>query len=1064
MINLLFLKRTSILFFSVFCMALFVNTRTDSSNDKKVSTKPSGDTVSARKLFDRADMLSKTGKFDSAVIAYTSAGIIYQRENQFEKYAQCQNKISEQFINTGRFDQGRMFADKALKISLQSNAMKEAGGSYCNIGVICLSVGKPDSAKYYFQKALAIWLKDKGENQLCVTEVYANLAFLLFQMEEYNESMQMIRKAISITGKLHGNFDDNIAYYYNTVGAISQKTGDFPTAISVYKKAIGIWYPKYGDGHPLIGALYNNIGELDWEIGNYSEASIYLGKAISILEATGGTSGQQVAAAYHNAACVQIRMKDMPTALSYMKSALRIWKLKGGQPIQVGLSLNNMGRIYMDLQKYDSAWYYYKTGIALIETYNKISPDLSTIYTNLGLLYLNSKNYDKSETFLQKAIAIFQSNSAGNHPPMPVLYYNLGNFYFERKNYAEALRYFQKAIMINVAGFNDTDATHNPIISNVYDKLALLFSLEGKSDVFFVKYYQQPDSLQFLKKAMATMELATQLADSIRVENKLENTQFSIDRQILPYPNAIEFSYILYHRTGDPAYLEKAFFFSEKSRGAALYSSMKELSARNIGGIPDSVQEIERSVHVGMAFYKKCIQDEKLTKNPDMKKISLWEKLQFKLNGTADSLKKAFERSYPEYYHLKYDRQIASIKDVQKSLKVDEVLMEYANTKNKLITFIITPSTVSMISSPIDGRFDQNIDEFRKMILHKNVSDSSVAEFCAVSGYLYDKLLKNAAPLLKGKKLIIIPDGKLGTIPFEALINRQAIADQANFQSLPYLVRSHDIGYGYSATIFLNSLTPKSNHPESSILAFAPSFAKGNKILLAELSERGAEYVDLVGSKQEVKNIEQEFGGKVFIDTAATKKNFLDYSPKYNILHISTHGIMNDAKPMESKLVFFQKNDTSDANLYAYELFNMKLNASLVVLSACNTGFGKIADGEGIMSLSRGFTYAGVPAVVSTLWSVNDRSTAIIMKDFYQHLGEREAKTSALRNAQLDYLTGADQITAHPFYWAGFIAIGNNNPVLGSTRFLRWGLPMAIIVLILFGIYRFRKTRKKSVA
>ena len=140
----------------------------------------------------------------------------------------------------------------------------------------------------------------------------------------------------------------------------------------------------------------------------------------------------------------------------------------------------------------------------------------------------------------------------------------------------------------------------------------------------------------------------------------------------------------------------------------------------------------------------------------------------------------------------------------------------------------------------------------------------------------------------------------------------------------------------------------------------------------------------------------------------------------------------------------------------------MKLKADMVVLSACNTGFGKIEDGEGIMSLARGFMYAGVPSIISTLWSVNDQSTANIMKGFYKYLNDKDKKSVALQKAQVEYLNSSDNITAHPFYWSGFILIGNNQPVYSITPYVKWGIPAFFLFVIIFTIVWFKLRRKEK--
>ncbi|MEI6683531.1 MAG: CHAT domain-containing tetratricopeptide repeat protein [Bacteroidota bacterium] len=1009
------------------------------------------DTIYARKISGQAELYGKIGKSDSALALYAAAGNIYKAWNEPGRYAHTLNMISKLYINIGKFDKGLNNATVARSVSRACRNLEEEGGSCNYLGLVCMNTGKFDSAVFYFKSALEILGKSKGEKQLYLADAWFNLAVLHFYKEELDEALTDVKKAIEIAGALKGGAEENLAACYATEGDISLQKGDYATARPLYEKTISMWVPKYGEHHQIIGGAYNGMGVLFQQTGNFSKAAIFLGKAATIFETISGPDDPNLATIQLNVAIVQLKTKDLTGALASIRNVVRIFSANPALATSLTQAYDVAGFIFASQNQADSAEFYYKKGIATIMRVNKNSSLICQINTNLGLFYLNHGRFEEAQNCLQGSVDLYRRIAGENRPYMATYYYNLGNLNFARKDFKQALFCLQKAIAYNVVGFTDTLGTSNPAIRNVFDKLTLLYSLEAKSSIYEVKYYRNPDSLQFLKTALANIELATQVADSMRMQNKPEDTRNVIDMHTLPYPAAIEFAYILYHRTGDPAYLDKAFLFSEKSRYASLYSSMKELEARNIGGIPDTLQELDRAVHTNLAKCNGALQDVKLNPKPDLKTVRELEQRQFSLNATADSLKSVFEHHYPSYYHLKYDRKITGIKQVQNGLDENEVLLEYAIADKKLITFIISHYTASMVSSPIDPGFFQSIDRFRNMILHRDGQNGSVAEFTNVAGELYDKLIRRAEPLIRGKSLILIPAGKLGTIPFEALVRADHLLGNKSYKTLPYLVKEHPIGYACSATIYL-STHDMNNHPVNpGILAFAPSFKPGNRMLMAELKDRGSEFVSLEGSIEEVRNIRQQFGGKVFTDTSATKKNFLAYASGYNILHISTHGIMNDINPLESKLVFYQNNDSTDAYLYAYELFNLKLNASMVVLSACNTGFGKIEDGEGIMSLSSGFMYSGVPSVISTLWSVNDRSTASIMKDFYHHLAGKEEKPLALQNAQLDYLNSADNLTAHPFFWAGFMAIGNNSPVLGNNPAAKWSIPVLLLILVLLG-------------
>ena len=192
----------------------------------------------------------------------------------------------------------------------------------------------------------------------------------------------------------------------------------------------------------------------------------------------------------------------------------------------------------------------------------------------------------------------------------------------------------------------------------------------------------------------------------------------------------------------------------------------------------------------------------------------------------------------------------------------------------------------------------------------------------------------------------------------------------------------------------------------------------------------------------------------------ASEANFKAKASDFGILHLAMHAFTVDQNPLFSRLIFTPASDTTEDNfLHAIELYNMKLHAQMTVLSACNTGLGAVKKGEGIMSLSRAFAYAGVPSLVMSLWSVPDKSTSSIMVDFYKGIKEKRPKDEALRTAKLNYLkqTKVDELT-HPFYWAGFIPVGDMTPVESSTNSLWYLIPM--ILLGILGIVLFMRKGK----
>lgn len=222
----------------------------------------------------------------------------------------------------------------------------------------------------------------------------------------------------------------------------------------------------------------------------------------------------------------------------------------------------------------------------------------------------------------------------------------------------------------------------------------------------------------------------------------------------------------------------------------------------------------------------------------------------------------------------------------------------------------------------------------------------------------------------------------------------------------------------------------------------------------SELDSLRGSLIRLPWAEKEVQEIANLVAGKAFLRGAATEKSFKENAPEAGIIHLATHAIVDDQRPLYSKFVFAPNEDSGeDGYLNTYELYNMDLKADLAVLSACNTGYGKLHRGEGIMSLARGFIYAGCPSIVMSLWPVDDRASALLMTDFYKGLSEGRSKDAALRAAKLEYLKTADAERANPFYWAGFVSIGDTRPLALAPRrnYTPW-IAVSVVLLALVAV------------
>jgi CHAT domain-containing protein len=276
----------------------------------------------------------------------------------------------------------------------------------------------------------------------------------------------------------------------------------------------------------------------------------------------------------------------------------------------------------------------------------------------------------------------------------------------------------------------------------------------------------------------------------------------------------------------------------------------------------------------------------------------------------------------------------------------------------------------------------------------------------------------------------------------------RAFSAETPYSELPYLMQNHVVGYASSATAHLYAQGHPVQAQGTRMLAFAPSF--DNEPMYADAGRSAL--TALKHASKEVEAISQYFKGDVVVGEQATEQNFKSVMGNYNILHFATHGTIADENPMWSGISFTQTKDSvEDGMLQTMELFGMKLNADMAVLSACNTGRGKLVKGEGIMSLARGFMYAGCPSIVMSLYAVDDAATSSIMEGFYKALAKGQDKDLALQTAKKDYLLSHSDIKCHPYYWAAHVLIGAPEGFGSQQQGLTWLLMLGgLLALILW--------------
>jgi CHAT domain-containing protein len=520
--------------------------------------------------------------------------------------------------------------------------------------------------------------------------------------------------------------------------------------------------------------------------------------------------------------------------------------------------------------------------------------------------------------------------------------------------------------------------------------------------------------------------------------------------------------------TNKPEYFEKSFQFSERGKSASFLASLKDLKALDFGGIPDSLLRKEKNLKSELAAYNEFLFEAAESEDTDSAKIMLWEGKVFELEQKYEKLVALFEDEYPDYHALKYSNEIIPLRNVQENLSEDQSIVEYVlkepeeGKDGEVIAFVITKDNYTVKRSVLDQSFNNNIKRFLYFLKEKDPIETTVddfAEYSKVSHYLYDKLILPVKDDIEGDRVIFIQEGIIRNLPMEALIGSMPDTSEVHFSDIDYLINDYAVSYSYSATLLFRYFKQKRKADEE-FLGISPEYNNEEIDINPRLGQRGI-LSPLHGARREVEVISEMINGMALTGDMATAESFKEGASNYDILHLAMHTDINDTLPMNSKLIFSHANDSSNReSLNTGAIYNMKFNARMAVLSACNSGSGYMYKSEGAMSLARAFMYSGCPSVVMTLWSVADKPAAAIMINFYHHLLKGKTKDVALRKAKLKYLNSVKRpINAHPKYWLGFVSIGDQSALFFDYSSLIIMLLVAIGTIVLLIPYIARKKK-----
>lgn len=981
----------------------------------------------------KAHYWNNTGDYDKAIRCYREASLKFEQEQQWESYVWVNSYIARLYLFVSGKDHRDAFPylQKALE-----KADRYLGSEHPCTAISIFYLGRyydarqqADTALQLYNKALAVF-SGYGTQNIYVSDIYEAIGQTCFKQKFDNPGAeQYYLKAVRIKESLPGEIRDSVLTnsYYNLIELYSA-IKDFEHALTYCYKALHY-------------AGYIKKRKDVW---------------IELLEGI-------LAATYSE-------QKNYRAAIPRLHRIIRLNQIHQGDKGYLCFYYSSLGDIYNRIAGYDSAVLFYKKALAAANGFSLFEDQplqIATVEYSLGMTFSKLKNYPLAVNCLNRCLKTRLRIYGAKHRETAIAFQGIGEVYQDANQPDLALAFFQRAIGACSEGFTDSGRYAVPPVSNINTSFYSFLILRDKAAILKQLYLRNPADTNLLRAALAYYCVADTLITRFRLRYELENTRLIFAKSNTGiYEDAIDCAALLYRQTKNKLYCNKAFNFMDKRKAGLLLEALQEEQTLIQSGVSAPDQAAYHSLRENLTYFQNLLEEKKDQQLPD---DPLLQVIHAKTNLADEQfrlLKETFGKKYTGYASLHAREDTVSLEKLQLfSHRTHSVVLEYFWGEKAIYVLGTYGGQSELVQVEKHEELERHIDLFQLFVAKGYVladKEKDFASFQQSAFYVYSRLVKPMLDVLNLPQeesmpdLVVIPDGPVSYLSFEALLTAPAPAGEVNYQQLNYLVKKFACSYDYSASLLIKNSLHLDPGTSIKVLALGYSYNDSSTVHSGPLAllKRDND-AELPGSAREIKAISSFMDGRFYLGREATEDVFKAEAPAYDVLHLAVHGQADNKNSYSSRLIFKKGTGRSnDGNLYAYEIYGIPLKARLAVLSACESGIGKFNTGEGMYSIARGFSYAGCPSVLMSLWKVNDQSTASVMANFYQQLAAGTSISHAIRKAKLAYIDQADRRSAHPANWAAFAAMGNMTPVIReSGQFLPvMSRFAALIALVAAGI------------
>lgn len=940
--------------------------------------------------------------WDEAISYYADAAQMAQTRNDQEGVQKIYSLIVEVAFRGRLFDQAIDYQQRLLEMARANENVAQIAESYYNLMVFNTENRQFDQAVHFQQQYAELahqygQTEQEAESFLKLGQIYQNAGNFSAAQTAFGTALNLFRQI---------ELPLREAECLLALGRVSLfNLRDYPAALSVQTQALQIFNAE-GDDASAIIALREAGLSYEYQ-ARYPEARSFQERALELASEQADTLNLGIC--QYNLANIAWKTGDYQQALAHLNPAIAIFNRFNYKKLNA-VAQSTRGLVLMTLGQLDDALAAELSAKTLAESIQERS-DLSAILKNMGLIYKQKKDWPQALAHFKAATEI--DSTLQDIQGLADGYRNTGTIFAQQQQFGRAQRYLQTAL--NYAreigdGRNQTYCLY---------ELAQIELIHGRTDSAQALGQRALERARFLllpelewrvlrlnsqigkkrgnlPEALESLRQAADLIEKMRAQLKVEDYKAGfIDNKIEVYNDLID----LLLETKQP---EKAFEMVERAKSRNFVDLLANrdlnLTSRSDGALATRKDSLSRQISEIQERIKIFRSKSEMTV-PDQQEVNRLELELAQRKTDFHQTEIQLQQANPELADL-VSVNPKSVEEIRTLLEDSTGLVEFFMSRDRIYCWVVTRNNIIARSSVFSSdSLGQMVIAFRDQMTKRLAVDYLARD-------LYARLLKPVESEIKNlPQLVIVPHGFLHYVPFAALQNSNG----------EYLIDRHAISLIPSATVLA--------YCKEKGELWVNSSAEPIKILALGNPDLSNPALDLNFAEHEIRSLQRYYPNQVqsYLRGAATETNFRNHLAGVKMILFSCHGEYDVKNPLFSALLL-APDSSGNGRLEAHEIFGLKLNTDLIVMSACETGLGTLEGGDEVIGLSRSFIFAGTASLMSSLWKVDDLATAVLVKRFFRYLQEGDGPSLALKKAQQIV---RQEIHPHPVYWAAFNITGD---------------------------------------